>query len=30
VLTYEFFKAFMHHPSRSSRVALIGLPRGQP
>ena len=29
VLTYEFFKAFMHHPSRSSRVALIGPPRGR-
>jgi hypothetical protein len=26
VLTYEFAKAFMHHPSRSSRVALIGPP----
>ena len=26
VLTYEFAKAFMHHPSRSSRVALLGQP----
>ena len=29
VLTYEFAKAFMHHPSRSTRIALIGPPRGR-